>query len=332
MTAQPDITVEQDPLRQSGRTGATFVYREEGPMSRVLEKVEKYAPLEHPLLITGETGTGKEQIARLIHAHSRRPGRLVSVNLSAIPHDLLENELFGHVKGAFTGAESTTAGYVERAGEGTLFLDEIGEIPLPYQVKLLRLVQDGEYEKVGSSRTLKSTARFVFATNVNLEQAVQARRFRMDLFYRISSFTLHLPSLRERKGDIPLLVDHFLWIASRAARRNRLFATPAALERLARYDWPGNVRELENLVFRMVALVEGDEILPDHLPDFLREDLFEKKKKLLTLHRNRASELEEELLQMALIRSDGNVQQAADLLGISRSSLQYRLKKHGERP
>lgn len=332
---QPDIETEPiasdetgtDPIRESGRTGATFVYHEDGPMARVLAQVEKYAGLDAPVLITGETGTGKEQIARLLHAHSRRPGRLISVNLSAIPQDLFENELFGHVRGAFTGADSTTAGYVERAGEGTLFLDEIGEIPAPHQVKLLRLVQEGEFEKVGSSRTLRTTARFVFATNRSLEEQVKARRFRMDLYYRISSFTLHLPTLRERREDIPLLVEHFLWIACRAAGRPPLHATESALDRLRRHTWPGNVRELENLIFRMAALIEGDEILPEHLPDFFRDDLFDEKRKELVFHRRRAEELEQDLLQMALIRADGNLQMAADLLHISRGALQYRLKK-----
>jgi DNA-binding NtrC family response regulator len=318
---------EQDPQRLSSRSGATFVFREDGPMARILDRVERYAPLEHPVLITGETGTGKEQVARLLHAHSRRPGRLVSVNLSAIPHDLIENELFGHTRGAFTGADATTVGYVERASEGTLFLDEIGEIPLPYQVKILRLIQEGEFEKVGSQRTQKSTARFVFATNRNLEDEVRRKNFRSDLYYRISSFTLHVPSLRDRKDDIPLLIDHFLWFACSAAGRPLMNINAGALERFLKYDWPGNVRELENIIYRLVALVDGSTILPEHLPDIFRDDLFISKQKELDFHKRRAKEIERELFQMAMIRSGGNIKQAAQLLGLSRTTLQYRMQK-----
>ncbi len=323
MTEQQD----QDSQRLSSRSGATFVYREDGPMARILDRVERFAPLEHPVLITGETGTGKEQVARLLHAHSKRPGRLVSVNLSAIPHDLLENELFGHTRGAFTGADTTTVGYVERAGEGTLFLDEIGEIPLPYQVKLLRLIQEGEFEKVGAQQTQKSTARFVFATNRDLEEEVRKRRFRKDLYYRISSFTVHVPSLRDRKDDIPLLIDHFLWFACSSAGRRLMDISPEALDRFLRYDWPGNVRELENIIYRLVALVDTDTILPEHLPDIFRDDVFAAKQKELDFHRRRVQEIERELYQMAMIRANGNLKQAAEMLGISRTTLQYRLQK-----
>jgi DNA-binding NtrC family response regulator len=318
---------EQDRHRKNSRTGATFVFHEDGPMAHVLERIERFAPLEHPVLITGETGTGKEQVVRLLHAHSRRPGRLVSVNLSAIPEDLIESELFGHIRGAFTGADTTTAGYVERASEGTLFLDEIGEIPLRYQVKLLRLIQEGEFEKVGSQRTRKSTARFVFATNRNLEDEVRRKNFRADLYYRISSFTVHVPSLRDRKRDIPLLIDHFLWFACSAAGRSLMTISEEALDRLLKYDWPGNVRELENIIYRLVALVEGNVILPEHLPDIFRDDLFLAKKKELDFHRRRMKEIEEELFQMAMMRSGGSIKKAARLLGISRTTLQYRLKK-----
>lgn len=200
------------PKEMDGLSISTFVFKKDGIMSKILEIVELYAPLENPILITGETGTGKEQIVKIIHANSKRIGRLVCANLSAIPKELIENELFGHIKGAFTGADTTTEGLIEKAEHGSLFLDEIGEIPLEYQVKLLRVLQENQFEKLGSNKTLSCTARFIFATSKNLEEEVKNKNFRSDLYYRISTFHIHLPPLRERKEDIPLLVEHFTWM------------------------------------------------------------------------------------------------------------------------
>jgi len=320
-------TEETNHKRQSRRSGATFVFREDGPMAQVLQQVEKYAPISQPVLITGETGTGKEQVAKLLHAHSERPGRLVSVNLSAIPHDLIENELFGHLKGSFSGADTTTTGYVERASEGSLFLDEVGDIALQNQVKLLRLIENGVYEKIGSQRSQTSTARFIFATNRLLEDDVASNRFRSDLYYRISTFTIFLPSLRERKDDIPLLIDHFLYYACDDAGRHTMTISDEALKRLIQYDWPGNVRELENIVYRLVATVHTDCIDIEHLPSLFQYDQFVEKKRQFNFHRSKADELEKELIDMALLQSDGNLTKAAQILGMSRNTFQYRLNK-----
>lgn len=314
--------------RRSGHFGATFVYHPNGLMAKILEQVERYAPLNQPVLITGETGTGKEQIARLLHAQSGRIGNLISIHLSAVPHDLIENELFGHVKGAFTDAETTTTGYVERASEGTLFLDEIGELPINYQIKILRLIQDGEYEKLGSHRRIKSNTRFIFATNLNLENEIQNNRFRTDLYYRLNTFTVALPSLRERKLDLPLLVDHFLFFASKEMNRPNLRISNEALESLLTYDWPGNVRELENIIYRLAVITDSNTIEMQNLPEIFRQDLFRLKKQQLEFHQQSANDLELELTKMALNKTNQNMNKAAELLGIARSTLQYRLQKY----
>ncbi|MBW7857436.1 MAG: sigma-54-dependent Fis family transcriptional regulator [Leptonema sp. (in: Bacteria)] len=317
----------QKDFRRSSRLGATFVYHQNGMMAKILEQVERYAPLNQPVLITGETGTGKEQIARLLHAHSGRSGNLVSVNLSAVPHDLIENELFGHIKGAFTGADTTTTGYVERAEEGTLFIDEIGDLPMTYQIKILRLVQDGQYEKLGSHRQLKSNARFIFATNLNLENEIEQSRFRSDLYYRLNTFHVDLPSLRQRNHDLPLLIEHFLFFAGQEMNRPKLSISQEATQQLLNYHWPGNVRELENMIYRLVAITDSQTIELEQLPKIFRQDLFQLKMKELEFHRQTANTLENELIQMALIRTNRNLNKTAELLGISRSTLQYRLNK-----
>ncbi len=309
---------------------AAFVYRPGGPLGPILEQVERFAPQENPVLITGETGTGKEQMARLLHALSGRAGILVTVNCSAIPADLIENELFGHEKGAYTGATRSTEGMVDRARDGTLFLDEIGELPLQGQVKLLRLVQEGEYERIGSNQTLRTNARFVFATNRDLEYESARGAFRQDLFYRINTFEIRLPPLRDRKDDIPLLVSHFLTLTGDSLGRQGLKMNQAALSLLVRYSWPGNVRELENLILRAVVLGEGNEIGVDNLPIMFRDELdFDRKRLKLEKILREQARLEKELLLEALEQSKGNQRQAAELLKISRGSLQYRMKQYG---
>jgi transcriptional regulator with PAS, ATPase and Fis domain len=314
--------------KENAFIGATFVYTPKGKMSKIFELIEKYAPLSNPLLITGETGTGKEQIVKIIHALSKRPGKLVSVNLSAIPQDLIENELFGHVKGAFTGADTTTEGLIEKAEYGSLFLDEIGEIPLQHQIKLLRVLQDNEYEKIGSNKTIKSTARFIFATSKDLEKEMLEKRFREDLYYRISTFHIHLLSLRERKEDIPLLVEHFLWMIKQQYNK-KLKIHPEVMQKFLEYDWPGNVRELENIINRVSITIEKQEITLNDLPEeFLRNmDIehkiieYQKKKKEL-------QEYEKNLLKEIISYYKGNLYQASKKLNLSRGAIQYKIKKY----
>ncbi len=230
-------------------------------MRGVLHMIEKAAPTEGRVLITGENGTGKELVARAIHESSRRADHaFIKLNCAAIPRDLIESELFGHEQGAFTGATRTRRGKFELADEGTLFLDEIGEMPTEMQAKVLRVLQEGEFERVGGDRTLSVDVRVVAATNRNLEQMIEDGRFRQDLYYRLNVIHIRTPPLRERKEDIPELAHHFV---ARAAERN---GSPAvelhgrALEALARHDYPGNVRELQNLVERLVIMAEGDVI------------------------------------------------------------------------
>ncbi len=313
-----------------GRSASAFVFNRGGSMSRIIEQAERFAARDSPVLISGETGTGKEQVARILHGQSGRKGQLVTVNCSAIPHDLIENELFGHEKGAYTGAVDSSEGFVARARGGTLFLDEIGEMPIQGQVKLLRLVQEGDYEKIGSGETLHTDTRFVFATNRNLEDEVQSGRFRSDLFYRISTFEIRLPPLRERKDDIPLLIDHFLWLAGQTFTRPGLRMTTQAREMLVKHSWPGNVRELENLILRTVVLSETDDLDVDSLPVMFRDEMDFKRKKLqLERIMNEQARLEKELLLEALEKSGGNQRRAAEILDISRGSLQYRMKQYG---
>jgi len=308
--------------------GATFVFTPNGKMSKIFELVEKYAPLSNPILITGETGTGKEQIVKIIHALSKRPGKLISVNLSAIPTELIENELFGHVKGAFTGADTTTEGLIEKAEYGSLFLDEIGEISLQHQIKLLRVIQDNQFEKIGSNKTIKSTARFIFATSKNLEIEIKEGRFRQDLYYRISAFHIHIPALRERKEDIPLLVDHFLWMLKQQYNK-RLKVHPEVLNQFLEYNWTGNVRELENTIHRIAVTKNKNIITVEDLPeefkqkfdiDYKIQEYNKKKQELL--------EYEKDLIKDIVSYYQGNLYKASKKLNISRGAIQYKLKKY----
>ncbi|MCS7204781.1 MAG: sigma-54 dependent transcriptional regulator [Leptospiraceae bacterium] len=308
--------------------GISFVYHPDSTITEVIRLARKYAKFSNPLLITGETGTGKEQLVRIIHLYSDRPGRLVSANLSAIPKELIENELFGHVKGAFTDANTTTEGLIEKASFGTLFIDEVGELPLEHQIKLLRVIQTNEYEKIGSNKTLKSTARFIFATSKDLEYEIQKERFRADLYYRISAFHIHIPPLRERKEDIPVLVEYFLNSIEEKYKK-KITIHPEVIKMFMVYPWPGNVRELENLLYRTAITIQKNEITPEDLPKNFENhhDLDHKIKKLERM-KQEIIEYEKHILQEALEVYGGNLYQIAKKLKISRGALQYKIKKY----
>ncbi len=242
------------------------------PMQEVFWNIERVAPSSATVLLLGESGTGKELAAQAIHeASPRRKKPFIKINCAALPETLLESELFGHEKGAFTGAAASRAGRFELADSGTLFLDEIGEIPLQLQSKLLRVLQEQQFERLGSSRTLSVDVRIIAATNVSLQDAVTAGTFRSDLYYRLNVVPVLLPPLRERHGDIPLLLDHFLQLSNRSNEKN-IRMSSAFLDALASYEWPGNVRELQNLVERLVILSSGDILLTENLPShFLQQ-------------------------------------------------------------
>lgn len=300
-----------------------------------LEAAARVAPTDATVLIRGETGTGKELLAKAIHFNSaRRGGPFVTINCGAIPPELLESELFGHVKGAFTGAVTHKKGRVELADGGTLFLDEIGELPPPLQVKLLRLIQEREIEKLGAPGILRVNVRIIAATHRNLEAMVEDGAFREDLYYRLAVIPLYLPPLRERSEDIPELVAHFFEAARRRHGRPHLTLPHALLPYFSAWRWPGNVRELENVIERIVVLARGDEVTLQDLPDFLRREREPLDAIQLELPPEGISleAVERELIRRALEKFDGNQSQAARYLDISRKTLIYRMEKYGLKP
>lgn len=309
-------------------------------MAALLETVSLAAPSEATVLLTGESGTGKELIANALHQNSpRREGPFIKINCAALPETLLESELFGHEKGAFTGAVTRKQGRFGAAHGGSIFLDEIGEMTPPIQAKLLRVLQEREYEPLGSGKTVKVDVRVIAATNADIEAAIEDGRFRQDLYYRLNVVTLRMPSLRERRDDIPLLADHFLKIYADKNRRLIKGFTPRALDMMMRYDWPGNVRELENLVERAVILGRGDMITHEELPDVVKgpdsADAapagYAPPTPGLPPARS-LKEMEKEMILKTLDETDGNRTRAADILGISRRTLQLKLKEYGVNP
>src|SRR6516164_8285472 len=301
---------------------------------QALEIAARAAHTNSTVLIRGETGTGKELLARAIHLNSPRKERsLITINCAAIPKERLESELFGHKKGAFTGAVADRKGKVELADGGTLFLDEIGEMPLELQVKLLRLIQDGEIEKLGSEVRIQVDVRIIAATHRDLQAMIEDGTFREDLYYRLAVIPLTLPPLRERMEDIPDMVQYFFRKSRQKNDRPELVMAPALLPYFARYRWPGNVRELENVVERMVVLARGDEITVQDLPEFLRRERAGVEALEIDLPPQGVSleAIEKELIVKALERCGWNQTQAARYLDISRKTLIYRMERHGIR-
>jgi transcriptional regulator with GAF, ATPase, and Fis domain len=300
-------------------------------MRSILGQIMKVAPTGSSVLLTGESGTGKEIAARAIHAQSsRREAPLITLNCAAIPENLLESELFGHEKGAFTGATAAKPGKFELAHGGTLFLDEIGDMPAAVQAKILRMLENGSVERIGSNKTIRCDVRIVAATNRNLAEMTRQGTFRQDLLHRLNVFPLHLPPLRERREDIPQLADHFL---SRPDHLPRL--SGQALNLLMAHDWPGNARELRNVLERAAVLAGDEEIKPEHLPglgpgsttppsaDPADQSLSEEGASL----DNRLATLERSMIESALARTGGVQARAARLLGIKERSLWHRIKK-----
>jgi two-component system NtrC family response regulator len=300
----------------------------------LLDTAARAALSDSTILIHAETGTGKELLARAIHFNSRRRDKpFVTINCGAIPRELLESELFGHVKGSFTGAVAHKVGKVEMANRGTLFLDEIGEMPGELQVKVLRLIQQGELEKVGATSPTKVDVRFVAATHRNLRAMIEDGTFREDLYYRLAVIPLELPPLRDRSDDIPELVQHFFVKVREKQGRPDLVLPAALLTRFQDYRWPGNIRELENVIERIVVLARGDEITLADLPDFLRRERPAIDTLQLELPERGISleSVEKELLVRALEKFNGNQTHAAKYLDISRKALIYRMEKYGIR-
>lgn len=300
-------------------------------MAEVFDAAEKVAPTRSTVLLGGESGTGKGLLARAIHHHSpRSDGPFVKINCSALPENLMESELFGYEKGAFTGASQSHAGKFEQADKGTVFLDEIGDVPLPIQVKLLRVLQEREFERLGGKKTIHVDVRIIAATNQDLRAALEQGTFREDLYYRLNVVPVNLPPLRERKEDIPQLVDHFLKKFAADTGGSARSISPKALEKITAYHWPGNVRELENIIERSMVLsrndvIQGEDIQLDacsvstsavdgvpFLPDGMTMEQYE-----------------QELIREALRRTDDNKSQAARLLGLTRNALRYRLSQMG---
>jgi two-component system NtrC family response regulator len=301
-------------------------------MEEVMGLVSRVAPSQATVLITGESGTGKELIAHAIHHASPRSGRpLVKVNCAALPEPLLESELFGHEKGAFTGALQRRIGRFEEADGGTVFLDEIGDLSPGTQVKLLRILQEKEFQRLGSNATLKTDVRVLTATHRDLDEARRTGLFREDLYYRLNVISIPLPPLRERREDIPLLIDHFLKKFSKENQKTISDLSKEARSLLLRYPYPGNIRELENLIERAVVLCRGEIITTQDLPFHLREGRSERMEGLSSKEKgliDTLEEVEKDMILRALQQHGGIQTKAAESLGISERVLRYKMKKY----
>lgn len=340
--AHKQLQVENNQLRQELNRKYQFnqIVGGSDEIKSVLSLVEKVADSDSTILITGESGTGKELIARAIHYNSSRSDQpFIAINCGAIPSELLESELFGHVKGAFTGAISNRAGRFELADGGTIFLDEIGDLEPALQVKILRALQERSFEPVGGTKNIQVDVRVITATNKNLEDLVSKGQFREDLFYRLNVIPISIPALRERKTDIPLLITHFIDLFNKSKNRKLLAPTPEAMECLSNYQWPGNIRELENLVERMAILKGNGHIEVSDLPIKYRSGI-ETKKSMDEVDipddgidfNTLVDQFENKLIVRALEKTNWNRNQAAMLLRLNRTTLVEKIKKKGLRP
>src|ERR671924_654217 len=319
---------EQLKAKLQDRYGLANVVGKSKKMQDLFELIESVAASEANILIQGENGTGKELIANAIHYKSKRSkGPFIKINCAAIPKDLIESELFGYKKGAFTGATMDKEGLFEMAEGGSLLLDEIGEMPPYLQTKLLRVLQEREYRPIGSDRIVHVDFRLICATNIDLDTALRDGRLREDLYFRINTITLRVPPLRERTEDIPLLCEHFLEKYRQRHQRNVKSIAPAAYHVLIRHRWPGNVRELENVIERGVLVAKGPEITVNDLPESLRTESATTTEFVIPPHRTLA-EIEKMAILQTLQRTNWNKQEAAQILGLYRPTLYSKMKKH----
>ena len=329
------LSIENKVLKEKLLSGSSFsdIIGSSRAMERVMETAKITAKSDANILITGESGTGKELFAKAIHKTSyRRDHMLVVVNCAALTETLLESELFGHEKGAFTGADKKRDGLFRQADKGSIFLDEIGEMPLSMQVKLLRAIQEKEIQSVGSDKTIKVNVRILAATNRNLEKEVKKKRFREDLFYRLNVVNIEIPPLRDRIGDVPLLSQKFLKKYTQKNRKALKGITPIAMDALTKYQWPGNVRELENCLERAVILCMGQyisekELLPAVIENYKSEVNFQQPGS--AIGRRSLNDVETITIKETLEETKGNKSQAAKILNITRTTLDNKIKKYG---
>ncbi len=331
---EEELFLSHDEIDRQGIVGGSE------PMLKIYDNIKKVAPSSTTVLITGETGTGKDLVAYAIHKNSpRKNNPLVKINCAAIAENLIESELFGHEKGSFTGAVSTKPGRFELADKGTLFLDEIGEIPRDMQAKLLRVIQDHEFERVGGLRTIKVDVRLIAATNRNLFQDVKEGKFREDLYYRLNVFPTHLPTLRERREDILPLVEYFIEKFNKKLERAVKHVDSKVKELLVNYDWPGNIRELENFIERLVLMAGGDTITFEEVPQewksaaevLTASQPAGQKKPFKDFVKGHMEEVEKQSIIQCLEECGGNVTKAAQRLGLSRKGLQLKMIKYNLR-
>jgi two-component system response regulator AtoC len=335
LTAQESLMFENQSLKRVLHQETSFsnIIARSPRMLEIFDTIRKIADYKTTVLISGESGSGKELIARAIHFNSPRANKpFIAINCSAIPENLLESELFGYMKGSFTGANKDKKGLFEEAHGGTLFLDEVGDLPLSLQVKLLRAIQEEEIRRVGASNIIKIDVRLITATLKNLGEEIKKGTFREDLYYRLNVLPIHLPPLRERKEDIPLLVETFVKKFSKEMGKSIEKISPECLQYLTDYSWPGNVRELENTIERAMVLETGSGLMPENLPDAVRNV------EINPAIRAAANELsikkmmvimEQELIKKALDKTGGNRTWAAKLLEISHRALLYKIKRYG---
>ncbi|CAN5214629.1 nitrogen fixation sigma-54 dependent transcriptional regulator GnfM [soil metagenome] len=351
--------IDQMRQQESARYSFDRIVGQSAPMQEIFSLIERVLDNDVTVLITGESGTGKELIATAIHTNGARSAKpMIKVNTVAIPEALLESELFGHERGSFTGAVAQKIGKVEAAHGGTLFLDEIGDMSLTLQAKLLRVLQEREIERVGSTKTIKVDIRVIAATNRDLGKMVEKNEFREDLYYRLNVLPIHVPPLRKRRDDIPILIDHFIAEYNPKLKRNISVLSEAALQKLLNYPWPGNIRELENTIQRTMLMAQGNVIQVDDLPPTLRSDsalarrpttdtlpagaeIFEDLDLRSLLNTEEfgtplsdrlqqiSDHLEKYLIRGALKKTEGHRQETADLLGISRKSLHNKMVRYG---